>query len=102
MFLQDDKNFAFEAVERFFQRSHIEERYIDGKKVRKHLSPPSWHCGGPVPKSLLSAPEIPTLLKIDLIPAIDITNTALSFVKSLAKSKYDEHTSMRLIPKVLH
>src|SRR5262249_46369026 len=58
--------------------------------------------GGPVPRERLFRPEHVKLLKIELIPAVDIVYAALGRVNSLARTKYDKHVGIRLIPKVLH
>jgi hypothetical protein len=73
----------FQMIERFFNKREL-------------------GSGGPITKNLLFSPEHVDLLKIKMIPAVDIVYAALSRVKTLAKTKYDEHVGIRLIPKVLH
>ena len=58
--------------------------------------------GGPITANRLFRPEHIDLLKIELIPAVDIVYAALARVSSLARTKYDKHVGIRLIPKVLH
>lgn len=93
---------AFEMIGKFFVDVHYEERREEGKVRRIRRNPPSFHLGGPIPKNLLYKPENEKVLKLDLTPAVDIVHVALGRVRSLAKTKYDEHTGIRLIPKVLH
>jgi hypothetical protein len=92
----------YEIIEKFFLETHFDRIMEEGKVRKIRRSPPSWFNGGPVPKKLLFKDENVKVLQLDLIPAVDIVYRALPFVRSLAKTKYDEHVGIRLIPKVLH
>jgi hypothetical protein len=92
----------YHAIGLFFEEEHLITKRQEGEERIKFLKPPSWYCGGRVPGRALYREDNIALLKIDMIPAVDITYAALGKVNKLAKTKYDEHVGIRLIPKVLH
>lgn len=91
-----------QMLTRFFLEEHLIVKKQDGEEKMKFLKPPSWHGGGRVPKSALYRKDNIFLMRIEMIPAVDIIYAALGTVNSLAKTKYDEDVGIRLIPKVLH
>lgn len=92
----------YQILHRFFEEEHLDTKIVEGEERVRTLKPPTWYGGGRVPKGSLYREENKKLFKIDIIPAVDITNFALARVKSLARTKYDESVSFRLIPKVMH
>jgi len=92
----------YEVMSRFFHEEHLISKHEGEEERVKFLKPPSWHGGGRVPKDALYREDNKFLLRIEMIPAVDILYAALAKVKTLAKTKYDENVGIRLILKVLH
>lgn len=93
----------YEAIEHFFANQHVVEFMLEGKRLKKRFSPPSFHIGGQIPLGHLLKEENIELLKIDLIPSVDIIYRALEGTRTLVKTRYHkEHGWIPLITKVLH
>jgi hypothetical protein len=92
----------YQILHRFFEEEHLDSQVLEGEERVRNLKPPGWYGGGKVPAASLYREENKKLLKIGIIPAVDITNFALARVKSLVRTKYDDKVSFRLIPKIMH